>query len=565
MNDASPARTWAAPALQEDPLLRVEGLRVSYEIGGRRVEALRGVDLELRPGEVLALVGESGSGKSTMAHALLGLLPEGARIDGGSIRFGGEEISRLSERRLRRLRGAEIGLVPQDPAISLNPAMRIGEQIAEALRIHGRADRRGAALEAVEILARVGISEPGMRARQYPHQLSGGMRQRVLIGVALACRPRLVVADEPTSALDATIQKKVLDYLFGLTRDSGAATLLITHDLAMAADRADRIAVMRHGELVEIGAVRRILEAPQRDYTRELIAAAPGLSGGGAGAGRISSPPAAARPAAPEAAAVPRFALQGLSKSFRAPGGGRVEAVREVSLSIPAGRTFGLVGESGSGKTTAARIAARHETADSGRVLLDGEEVGRATGAALRRFRRNVQYVHQNPFHSLDPRFRLDEIVTEPLRAFGIGSRREREARAEELLAQVALDPGLKRRRPGELSGGQRQRVAIARALALRPGVLILDEPISALDALVQDQILRLLDRLQREFGLTYLFISHDLAVMRRICDEVGVMQAGRLVEVGPAEQVFSDPRHPYARELIEAVPGRRWSRRAQG
>ncbi|WP_051704488.1 ABC transporter ATP-binding protein [Glycomyces sp. NRRL B-16210] len=523
------------------PLLRVRDLHVTYRTRERHVRAVRGVDLELAPGEVLALVGASGSGKSTLAHSIVGLLPRGGAAE-GSIRFGGDELTGLSERHLRSIRGARIGFVPQDPGVSLNPVKRIGEQVAEALTVHRRADRRTAAARAVALLDTAGIPNPDLRARQYPHQLSGGMRQRVLIAVALACEPALVIADEPTSALDVTVQKRLLDHFAALTARTGTAVLLVTHDLGVAADRADRIAVMDGGRIVETGPAARLIAEPGHAYTRTLLDAAPGLTD------------APARPEAPQSD--PILTVTGLAKRFTLPGRRRIQAVDGIDLAVPRGATLAVVGESGSGKSTTARIVARLTEPDAGTVHFDGEDVTAARGAALRRLRSRVQLVYQNPYASLDPRWRVGDIVAEPLRAFGLGDRGERAARAAELLEQVGLAPELLRRRPVELSGGQRQRVAIARALAPGPDLLVLDEPVSALDTAVQARILRLLDDLQRRLGLSYLFVSHDLAVVRQVADTVAVMREGRVVEHGPASRVLTDPADPYTRELLAAVPG---------
>jgi peptide/nickel transport system ATP-binding protein len=526
------------------PVLQVRDLVVEYESRGERVAAVRGVSFDVHAGEVVALVGESGSGKSTTAHAVVGLLPGAGRVVGGSVRLHGGELVGLGAKAWQQVRGARIGLVPQDPGIALNPVTRVGDQVAEVLRIHGRVRRAAAAQQAVEILRSVGLSDPEARARQYPHELSGGMRQRVLIGIALALEPALVIADEPTSALDVTVQRRVLDLLDDVTARAGSAVLFITHDLAVAADRADRVVVMKDGEVVEHGLTAQVLGAPQHPYTRSLLAAAPQLT--------VTSP----RAPAPDSTAPALLDVLSVSKAFRLPGRGdrTVQAVDDVSLSIPRGGAFGLVGESGSGKSTVARLVLQLTAPDSGAVLLDGTPVADRAGRAL--LRRRSQLVHQNPFASLDPRFTVARIVEEPLRSHRVGSPVQRRDRVIELLEQVALGARYATRRPGELSGGQRQRVAIARALALEPDLLVLDEPTSALDVSVQAQILALLDHLRRERGLTYLFISHDLAVVRQVVDRVGVLHDGRLVEVGPTADVFDRPQDPYTAELVGAIPG---------
>ncbi|MET0235350.1 MAG: ABC transporter ATP-binding protein [Kibdelosporangium sp.] len=525
-------------------LLRLQDLHIGYRGRGVDVDAVRGVDLDIAPGEVVALVGESGSGKSTTAHSIIGLLPATGSVTAGSITFDGRDITRLRGRALRKIRGAEIGFIPQDPNLALNPVKRVGEQVAEALRVHGLAGRTEAAELAIEILDRAGLSHPEARARQYPHELSGGMKQRVLIGIALACRPKLVIADEPTSALDVTVQKRVLDHLGRLTAEDNTSVLLITHDLAVAADRADRIVVMREGRVVESAPTAGLLAAPTEEYTKKLLAAAPSLSGGSL----VGSRPV-------ETTSLLR--LENVTKRFPLPGSKQdVTAVDQVSLTVHRGRTYSLIGESGSGKSTLARIAMRLEEPSAGRVVFDGADITGVSGTALRQLRRRVQLVYQNPYSSLDPRLSIGEVIGEPLRAFGIGDRAQQTKRTTALLDQVALPAGTAQRRAAELSGGQRQRVAIARALAVQPELLVLDEPVSALDVSVQDQILRLLVSLQQELDLGYLFISHDFAVVQQISDEIGVLRRGELVERGPTAQIFGSPVHEYTRELITAVPG---------
>jgi peptide/nickel transport system ATP-binding protein len=570
------AQPAAVPPAPSDGLLRVRGLRVAY--GDH--EVVHGVDLDVRPGEVVALVGESGSGKSTTAHALIGLLPDGGHVTSGDVALGAgprtTPLTGLVPDAWRRVRGVRVGFVPQDPGTALDPVVRIGEQVAEALVVHGT-PRRAARERAVEILREVGLDRPAERARQYPHQLSGGMRQRVLVGIAMACEPELVIADEPTSALDVTVQRRVLDLLGDLTSRTGTAVLLITHDLAVAADRADRVVVLKDGLVVEEGPAARVLGSPEHPYTRELVAATPGRATlGRATLGRNNVPSAPAEtavttatasgpatttdrapaPGAADDGGTPQpvlLSVRGLVKEFRLGRRDRLRAVDDVSFTVPRGSAFALVGESGSGKSTTARLVLGLERPDAGVVELDGAPVGddRAT-------RRRTQLVHQDPYSSLDPRFTVAAVVEEPLRAHRVGDRVERRDRVAHLLEQVHLSPGLARRRPAELSGGQRQRVAIARALALDPELLVLDEPTSALDVSVQARVLDLLARLRAERGLTYLFISHDLAVVRQVADHVGVMSEGRLVETGPVGQVFDHPTHPYTAELIAAIPGAR-------
>jgi len=528
------------------PLLEIADLDVTYRVAGGRIDAVQRASLTVAEGEVVAVVGESGSGKSTLAQAVIGLLPANGAVAGGSVRLGGRELTGLSEKALREVRGPGIGLVPQDPTVSLNPVHKIGRQVGEALRVHGLADRRGAAVRAVELLAKAGLPDPEVRAGQYPHELSGGMRQRVLIAIATAANPALIIADEPTSALDATIQRRILDLLATLR----VATLLITHDLGVAADRADRIVVMSGGRIVEEGPTARILRDPADPYTRKLLAAAPGLG-----------PPTAPR-VPPPGADVPLVRVRALVKDFRLPRvkGKRanLRAVDDVSFDIARGETLALVGESGSGKSTIARLVLRLAAPTAGEVHFDGADITRLAGRDWRALRRRAQLVYQNPYASLDPRFRVEEVVTEPLRAFGVGDAAARRARAVELIERVALPRALLDRRPAELSGGQRQRVAIARALALSPDLVVCDEPVSALDVSVQAQVLDLLEALQDAQGLAYLFISHDLAVVRRIAHRVGVLRRGKLVELRPTEELFTSPADPYTRELLAAVAGRR-------
>ena len=526
------------------PLLAVRDLAVTYRSArGRVVPAVRDVSFTVGQGEIVSLVGESGSGKTTSARAVLGLLGPTATVT-GAMELSGQPLTTLSPRQWRDVRGRRIAFIPQDPTAGLNPTRRVGRQIAEAIRVHDRS-LRGDALQArvVELLDRMSIPDPARRARQYPHELSGGMRQRVLIAAALANSPELVVADEPTSALDVTVQKQILDHIDALRAELGVAVLFITHDLGVAGERSDRIVVLSEGAVVESGTPAEILGAPSSPYTRRLVAAVPTLGGGRLGAARPTDGP-------------PLLAATGLHRSFK---GGRgqepIHAVRDVSVSVARGTTLGVVGESGSGKSTLARLLTRLTPVDGGRVVLDGRDVTDLDGEALRQLRRRVQIVYQNPFASLDPRFTIARTLAEPLRAFGIGTRPERRARGAELLELVGLPVDFLDRLPAELSGGQLQRVAIARALATEPELVVLDEPVSALDVSVQAQILELLVRLQAELGVTLVFISHDLAVIRQVSDTVVVMNQGAVVEAGPADEIFERPRSAYTRALLDAIP----------
>ncbi|OJV81064.1 MAG: ABC transporter ATP-binding protein [Cellulomonas sp. 73-92] len=527
------------------PVLSIRDLSVSFRTAAGLVPAVVGASIDVHAGQTVALVGESGSGKSTTAATVNRLLPSNGRIVGGAVWYEGTDIADLPESQMIHLRGANIGLVPQDPMSNLNPLMRIGTQVAETLEVHGRATGKNAWAGAVELLSMVGIPDPERRARQYPHEFSGGMRQRALIAIGLACRPRLLIADEPTSALDVTVQRRVLDQLDELTDQLGTAVLLITHDLALAIERADRVVVMHGGRVVEQGGSREILGRPNDDYTRELLAAAPSLAS------------VRTRPA-PASAPVPLVQVRGLRKEFALRGEREtLTAVDDVTFDIPRGQTVSLVGESGSGKSTTANMVLALETPTAGSILFDGADVAGFSRPQMFDFRRRVQPVFQNPYASLDPRYTVAAIVAEPLRVHRVGDGSQRRRAVGDLLDQVALPAALAERYPHELSGGQRQRVAIARALALRPDLVVLDEAVSALDVLVRAQILRLLDDLQRQLQLTYLFISHDLSVVRMISDEVHVMHRGRIVESGTPDDLFDHPQDPYTQELLAAIPGR--------
>ncbi|MCT1477231.1 ABC transporter ATP-binding protein [Microbacterium sp. p3-SID336] len=533
------------------PVLSIDGLAVAFRTGSELVTAVRDVSIDIAAGETVAVVGESGSGKSTTAAAVNRLLPENGVITAGTIRFDGQDLTALPESRMISLRGAGIGLVPQDPMSNLNPLMRVGEQIGEALEVHGQTSGDATRARVVELLEMVGIPDAAQRAKQYPHEFSGGMRQRVLIAMGLACKPRLLIADEPTSALDVTVQRRILDQLDQLTDELGTAVFLITHDLALAAERADRIVVMFRGRVVEEGTSAQVLGDPQHEYTKQLLAAAPSL--------------ASRRDALPQRTtssdAVPFVEIRDLRKEFPLRGAKAGEpqtftAVDGVSFEIRRGTTVSIVGESGSGKSTTANMVLGLEDATSGSILFDGLDLTSLRRKELFALRRRVQPVFQNPYASLDPRYTVEQSIAEPLRVHRIGTTASRHARVLELLEQVALPAAMAERLPHELSGGQRQRVAIARALALEPELVVLDEAVSALDVLVQAQILDLLADLQKRLGLSYLFISHDLAVVRMISDEVHVMQRGVVVESGTPERIFDAPQHPYTRELLAAIPG---------
>ncbi|WEK62260.1 MAG: ABC transporter ATP-binding protein [Candidatus Microbacterium colombiense] len=542
-------------------LLSVQNLAVDFTTMDGVVHAVEGVDLEIAAGQTVAIVGESGSGKSTTAMAIIGLLAGGGRVAAGSIRLDGKEIAHAPEHELRSIRGRDIGLVPQDPMSNLNPVAKIGTQVAETLLAHGLATRQNVQQKVVEALTAAGLPDPERRAKQYPHEFSGGMRQRALIAIGLACKPRLLIADEPTSALDVTVQQTILDQIGAMTRDLGTAVLLITHDLGLAAERAERVIVMHRGKVVEQGDARQILESPQHPYTQSLVKAAPSVAAARLRpeAFRVEDRPAAdaAPDDAPAAPADNIVEIENLTKVY--PVRGQKEdfvAVNDVSLAIPRGETVAIVGESGSGKTTTARMLLKVIEPTSGLIRFEGKDVSSLSKADTKDFRQRVQPIFQDPYSSLNPMFTIERLISEPLDFYRRGSSTERRARVRQLLDDVALPQSMLRRYPSELSGGQRQRVAIARALALSPDLIVCDEPVSALDVLVQDQILTLLGDLQREYGLSYLFISHDLAVVRLISDYVCVMKDGALVEAASSEEIFTNARDPYTRRLLASIPG---------
>lgn len=578
MNDATP--TTPPGAAPEYPLLSMRGVDIAFGTRKNPQPTVFDVNLDIWPGETVAVVGESGSGKSTTAMSILGLLPGGGHVTAGTVSFDGRDITHLSEREFTTVRGSGVGLVPQDPMSNLNPVWSIGHHIVEALKANSIATGSAAHARAIELMEEAGLTEAERRISQYPHQLSGGQRQRALIACGLAARPKLLIADEPTSALDVTVQQQILDHLQGLTEELGTAVMLITHDLGLAAERAQRIIVMSQGRIVEAGPSLEILQDPQHPYTRKLVAAAPSLAarridigveaspedaGEGADAsgdesgvmpGGVSGDSTDTAPTEPDL-----IEVSGLTKIYQVPGDRpwrtkEFIAAEDVSFSLRRGRTLALVGESGSGKSTVAQMVLGLLEPTTGRVTFDGADVTHLDRAGELAFRRRVQPVFQNPYGSVDPMYSVFNTIAEPLKIHGVGSRKEREARVRELLDLVAVPASMMARYPGELSGGQRQRVAIARALALGPEALILDEAVSALDVLVQSQVLSLLNRLQEEMGLTYLFITHDLAVVKQIADETLVMRAGRIVERAATDTLFDRPVQEYTRRLIESIPG---------
>ena len=533
------------PKNAAQPLLTVRDLNVSYATGRGDVMAVQGVNLAVHPGQMTAIVGESGSGKTTSAMATIGLLPSNATIGAGTITFAGRDITSLGRREWRELRGRRIGLIPQDPNNSLNPLKTIGASVEEGMSIHGIGSAAERKTRALELLERVGIDDPERRYQQYPHELSGGMKQRVLIAAAVALEPELIIADEPTSALDVTVQKIILDLLDDMRAELGMGILFITHDLAVAGDRADRVVVMESGQLREEGLAATVLTNPRHDYTKRLLADAPSLTV--ADVARTGA-------TTPRATGEPLVRVEGLTQRF-----GDFTAVDDISFTVAKGSTHALVGESGSGKTTTGRSIAMFNTPTAGSITVGGRDIVGLRGKALREERNNIQLVYQNPYGSLDPKQSIGQTVAEPLRNLKGASASTAKAKAKEFLDLVALNPDYYDRRPRELSGGQRQRVAIARAMIVEPELVILDEAVSALDVTVQAQILRLLSSLQKELGLTYIFISHDLAVVNQISDTVSVLSHGKQVESGPTEQVFSNPQSKFTRQLLDAIPGSRY------
>jgi peptide/nickel transport system ATP-binding protein len=568
------------PGPDERPILEIKDLEVAFNTQEGKVTAVDGVNLTLYRGQSLAIVGESGSGKSTTAHAIINLLPGTGHIAGGQILLDGQDISKASEKEMQAIRGRKIGFVPQDPMSNLNPVWSIGFQVEEAVRANGIASgRKEAKARAIEVLKQAGLQDADRRLKQFPHQFSGGMRQRVLIGIGLSADPQLLIADEPTSALDVTVQRVILDHLESLTRELGTTLLFITHDLGLAAERAEQLVVMYKGKVVESGPSVEILQNPQHPYTQRLVAAAPSLASrriqatGSVTAAEASMSEdasaaagdaidliatAEARQEVLEAAAEqpPAIVVENLTKVFKIRGSGEFTAVDEVSFQIPKGTTTALVGESGSGKSTVAKMLLKLEDATSGKIVVGGKDLAKLSGKELFDLRGRMQPVFQDPYGSLNPLRNIGNTIAEPLFTHKVGDKASRRQRVFELLDQVSLPRTLIGRYPNELSGGQRQRIAIARALALKPEIVVLDEAVSALDVLVQAQILRLLADLQAELDLTYLFITHDLAVVRVIADNVCVMQKGRIVEAATTDEVFEDPKEQYTKDLLAAIPG---------
>ncbi|MFG1658159.1 dipeptide ABC transporter ATP-binding protein [Micromonospora chersina] len=629
MSESTGRHTPAAGGVQ--PLLELRDLDTDIALRRGTVHALDGVSLQVMPGETLGVVGESGSGKTMTALSIMGLLPPGGHVSGGQILFEGRDLRALPPDEVRRIRGVRMGMVFQDPLTSLNPTMRIGAQVGEPLRVHERVGRAEARERTIEILRRVGMPRPERIVDNYPHELSGGMRQRVAIAMALVCSPRLLIADEPTTALDVTTQRQILELIDDLREEFGMAVVLVTHDLGVIAGRADRVAVMYAGRVVETAATAELFRSPRHRYTQALMEALPesAIRESGEHARLYSIPglppdlsrpltgcrfaprcrhvtdecrstevtlsagahqhaclhPVPAEPAAPVSlptrvrvepapepagaaagpgapAAEPVLSVRNLVKNYAAHGrgllrrtAGQVSAVADVSFDVGPGETFGLVGESGCGKSTVGRLAVGLEQPTAGQIMLDGTDIAGLAGRERRRMHRQVQLMFQDSYAAMNPRMRVDAILAEPLEIQKVGGAAERRARIATLLDQVGLSRRVLERYPHEFSGGQLQRIGLARSLALQPRLIVGDEPVSALDVSIQAQVLNLMRDLQRELGLAYVFISHDLSVVDYMADRIGVMYLGKLVEVGPARDVVRAARHPYTQALIDAVP----------
>ncbi|AIQ45846.1 ABC transporter ATP-binding protein [Paenibacillus sp. FSL R7-0273] len=532
-----------------EPILKVNNLHISFQSHDEERPAVRGVSFEVYKGETLGIVGESGSGKSVTARSIMRLLPSPpALLKDGEIVFLGDNLAAKSEKQMEQIRGREIGMIFQDPMSSLNPTIRIGEQISESLVKHRKLSRKAAKQEALEILKQVGIRDSEVRYRQYPHEFSGGMRQRVMIAIALVCQPALLIADEPTTALDVTIQAQILNLMKHMQQRLGTSIILITHDLGVVAGMCDRVAVMKNGEIVETGTTEEIFARPQHPYTQRLLGALPRLD-----EKKKPKPPGLIIPGEGKR---PLLEVRSLKQHFDLGKGRVLRAVNDISFHIREGETLGMVGESGSGKSTTGRSILRLHEPTGGDVLFHGMAVNRLNAQEMKTMRRHMQMIFQDPYASLNPRFKVMDIIGEALDVHNLaGSKSERKKRVEELLDLVGLDPAFAIRYPHEFSGGQRQRIGIARALAVEPKFIVCDEPLSALDMSIQAQVVKLLEELQQRLGLTYLFIAHDLSMVKHISDRVAVMYMGRIVELAESEELYTNPQHEYTKSLLAAIP----------
>ncbi|MFU8691760.1 dipeptide ABC transporter ATP-binding protein [Rossellomorea sp. FS2] len=528
-----------------ESILKVDNLHISFQSKEEGFDAVRGVSFEVKKGETLGIVGESGSGKSVTARSIMRLLPSPpSYMKEGEITFLGENLAEKTEKEMESIRGRDIGMIFQDPMTSLNPTIRIGNQIAESLMKHQDLSREQAKKEAIDILKQVGIRNSEERYSQYPHEFSGGMRQRVMIAIALACRPTLLIADEPTTALDVTIQKQILNVMKHMQERFGTSIILITHDLGVVAGMCDSVVVMKEGEIVERGTTEEIFASPRHPYTKKLLNALP----------RLDEPKKSKKDPSPDKP--PLLDVSSLRQHFDLGKGHTLKAVDDISFFIREGETLGLVGESGSGKSTTGRAILRLNEPTGGVVTYEGMSVNGMTKREMKAMRRHMQMIFQDPYASLNPRFKVMDIIGQALDIHGLcKTKQDRKRRVEELLEMVGLQASHAKRYPHEFSGGQRQRIGIARALAVEPKFIVCDEPLSALDVSIQAQIVDLLQDLQKRLGLTYLFIAHDLSMVKHISDRVAVMYAGKIVELAESEELYANPQHPYTKSLLSAIP----------
>ncbi|SFJ94259.1 peptide/nickel transport system ATP-binding protein [Marinilactibacillus piezotolerans] len=528
-----------------EKLLDVQKLSIIFEQGDSSNEVATDIHFEVSKGETLGIVGESGSGKSVTARSIMRLLPPNAQNNENSkIVFMGKDLTQLSEKEMRKIRGKDIGMIFQDPMTSLNPTMRIGDQITESIQFHQKLRKKAAKEEALNIMELVGIKDIEFRYKQYPHEFSGGMRQRMMIAIALACNPALLIADEPTTALDVTIQAQILDLLKDIQKKFGTSIILITHDFGVVANMCDRVIVMKDGEIVESGTTKNIFDHPKHTYTKKLLEAVPNLQNEQKAFSNVNR------------SKKPLLSIRNLQKHFDLGKGSVLKAVDGVSFDIYEKETLGLVGESGSGKSTTGRTILRLHEATSGEVLYEGFNLNNLTASEMKDMRKHMQIIFQDPYASLDPRMKVVDIIGEALDVHKLAeNKQDRFNKVIDLLELVGLDPSFAMRYPHEFSGGQRQRIGIARALAVNPKFIVCDEPLSSLDASIQSQIVELLEDLQKKLGLTYMFIAHDLSMVKRISDRVAVMYNGNIVELAKSEELFANPLHPYTKKLLSAIP----------